>query len=245
MEISLSVVIPVYNEAQSVVALLQEIIAAIPHSNYEIIFVDDASDDRSVSLLLGCLAQCAHLKVLKHEQRCGQSTAMYHGVCVAKAQWIVTLDGDGQNDPSDIETLLMARERHPDIAMFCGWRQRRQDSWLRRQSSMVANKVRQFMLNDHTPDIGCGLKLFRRYVFLSLPHFDHMHRFLPTLVQRSGGKVLSIPVMHRPRRFGRSKYGVWNRLWSGLLDMLGVWWLMRRCVDTKWKLYPMQKDESN
>jgi dolichol-phosphate mannosyltransferase len=147
---------------------------------------------------------------------------------------VVTLDGDGQNDPADIPELLQRWQAESLAApggqplLLAGWRQQRRDHGLRRLSSRMANGFRASMLGDGTPDTGCGLKMFERELFLRLPHFDHMHRFLPALVLREGGRVISVPVNHRPRLRGRSHYGVWNRLWVGLVDVLGVMWLRRR-----------------
>jgi dolichol-phosphate mannosyltransferase len=152
-------------------------------------------------------------------------------VLQARHPWIATLDGDGQNDPADIPHLLarlQAAAPEEDLHMLAGWRSKRQDSWLRRLSSKVANGVRGRLLRDATPDTGCGLKVFSRETFLRLPNFSHMHRFLPALVQRHGGRVVSVPVSHRPRERGISKYGLHNRLWVGIVDLFGVMWLLRR-----------------
>lgn len=226
----LSVVIPACNEAESIGALLEEIAQQLDgRLGYEIIVVDDGSTDTTRSVLADCQARQPPLRVLALQERSGQSTAVAAGVRAAHAPWIATLDGDGQNDPADIMKLYRAMERDGDRAvLFAGHRRVRRDSPLRRVSSRVANTVRGRLLADHTPDTGCGLKLFPRELFLALPHFDHMHRFLPALVQRQGGRVVSIAVGHRERLRGRSKYGVMNRLWVGIVDLLGVWWLQRR-----------------
>ena len=149
---------------------------------------------------------------------------------MADAPVIATLDGDGQNDPADIPTLLdRFREfADPDRILIAGHRTKRKDSWLKKVSSRFANSVRAAILKDDTPDTGCGLKVFSRNAFLAMPRFDHMHRYLPALMIRSGGKVISVPVNHRPRERGTSKYGVWNRLWVGIADLFGVMWLIRR-----------------
>jgi dolichol-phosphate mannosyltransferase len=168
---------------------------------------------------------------LRHLRNSGQSAAIITGVRAARAPWIVTLDGDGQNDPADIPALLARTRGVPTDAapaMVAGWRVARQDTWLKRVSSKIANGVRGWILSDHTPDGGCGLKAFRRDVFLKLPCFDHMHRFLPALFERAGGAVVSVPVGHRPRSRGRSHYGLHDRLWSGIVDLFGVIWLGRR-----------------
>jgi dolichol-phosphate mannosyltransferase len=168
---------------------------------------------------------------LTHAQSCGQSAAIVSGVRAARGEWIATLDGDGQNDPADIPKLL-ALVRDPaqpkNLQCIAGWRKKRQDTWLKRLSSKIANGVRSRLLGDATPDTGCGLKLIPRAVWLQLPFFDHMHRFLPALVQRNGGATVSVEVNHRPRTRGVSNYGLHNRLWVGLVDLVGVMWLQRR-----------------
>jgi dolichol-phosphate mannosyltransferase len=228
----LSIVIPVFNEADSMVSLLDETAGVLEGQlDYEIIVVDDASTDATAERLGACRQHQPRLRVLQHTQRCGQSTAIASGVNAAQAAWIATLDGDGQNDPADIPKLYASTTAPgvPDtLWLVAGWRKRRRDSWLKRISSRSANTVRRRLLHDHTPDTGCGLKLFRRDVFLALPQFDHMHRFLPALVLRAGGQVRSMEVRHRPRTQGVSKYGVHDRLWVGMVDLLGVRWLQRR-----------------
>jgi dolichol-phosphate mannosyltransferase len=171
------------------------------------------------------------LRTIRHRASCGQSRAVTTGVNAARYEWIATLDGDGQNDPADIPALLarLADPAQPaNLELLAGWRARRSDTFLRRLSSKVANGVRSRMLKDNTPDTGCGLKVFARETFLQLPNFDHMHRFLPALVMRNGGAVVSVPVHHRARERGTSKYGVHNRLWVGIVDLFGVAWLQRR-----------------
>ena len=227
-----SIVIPVYNEAGNVAPLVAEISRAMDGAGaFEIICVDDGSDDATGCELRELRRHCPALRVLRHRRRNGQSGALLSGVRAARAPWIITLDGDGQNDPADIP-LLIARLgiRSPltQPRMLIGYRTERRDNTLRRWSSCIANAVRSRLLQDATPDTGCGLKLFPRDAFLSLPAFDHMHRFLPALVQRQGGETRSLAVNHRERRGGKSKYGIVDRLWVGIVDMLGVWWLQRR-----------------
>lgn len=236
-----SIVIPVYNEAGSVLPLVAEVTRALTGAgDWELIYVDDGSTDGTAAELQRAGQQCPALRVLRHAQRCGQSSALLNGVRAARGTWILTLDGDGQNDPADIP-LLIARlcddgddgdDPAPRPLMLVGHRTRRRDDWLRRQSSRIANAVRARLLGDGTPDTGCGLKLFSRELFLMLPAFDHMHRFLPALAQRHGARVESVPVRHRPRQCGESKYGIHNRLWAGLVDLLGVMWLQRRSLDS-------------
>lgn len=228
----LSVVIPVHNEAENIETLAAEIDRALGGKcAYEIVYVDDGSADGTLDSLRAAGRSRPHLRILRHLACCGQSTAILTGVRAARAPWVATLDGDGQNDPADIPALfaqLRAPDRPEGLAMVAGWRRKRQDTPWRRFSSKLANAVRAGLLNDATPDTGCGLKVFARDVYLSLPYFDHMHRFLPALVQRAGGKVVSVHVNHRPRTQGISKYGTWNRLWAGIVDLFGVMWLQRR-----------------
>lgn len=227
----LSVVIPVLNEAENVETLAREVRVTLKqYGPFEIIFVDDASTDSTAERILAIRQHdLPEIRLLRHSLRCGQSIAVWNGVKAARAEWIVTLDGDGQNDPADIPELLKAREEgSSDLRLIMGNRKGRQDSWIRRVSSRVAYGVRNSFLHDETPDTGCGIKLFHRDTFLSLPVFDHMHRFLPALFQRAGTRVISVGVHHRPRLRGYSKYGVWNRLWVGIVDLFGVRWLIRR-----------------
>lgn len=228
----LSVVVPVKDERENVARLLAEIHAALAAlTEFEVVYVDDGSRDGTAEALAAARQRHPRLRVLRHAESCGQSAAIHTGVRAARFPWVATLDGDGQNDPSDLPALL-ARvspvERSPGLEMVTGNRVTRRDTWLRRLSSRVANGVRGALLGDRTPDTGCGLKVFGRDLFLALPFFDHMHRFLPALVLRQGGQVVSVPVGHRAREAGRSKYGLHNRLWVGLVDLFGVAWLQRR-----------------
>jgi len=226
----LSVVIPVCNEADNVGPLAQEIQAALaPHRPFEIIFVDDGSTDGTVAAIQAARVHIPEIRLLQHSQRSGQSRAVCSGVQAAQAPWIATLDGDGQNDPADIPGLLNALSANDSaIKLVMGNRTTRKDTWVRRVSSRVANRVRGGLLRDGTPDTGCGIKLMHRETFLQIPWFNHMHRFLPALYQRAGAKVISVPVRHRPRTRGVSKYGLNNRLWVGIVDLFGVRWLILR-----------------
>ena len=227
----LSVVVPVKNEAENIAALVGEICAALDGlADYEIIFVDDGSSDATAAEILRAAARAPEVRLLRHTRNYGQSAAIRTGVQAAHAAWIATLDGDGQNDPADIPAMWHLARRAPaePPAMIAGYRQTRRDHWSKRWASGVANAVRGRLLGDHIPDTGCGLKLFPRLLFLNLPCFDHMHRFLPALALREGGTVRSVPVNHRPRRKGVSKYGVFDRLGVGIIDLLGVMWLKRR-----------------
>jgi dolichol-phosphate mannosyltransferase len=225
----LSIVIPVRNEAENIGPLVAEIRAALDGgAPYEIVCVDDGSTDATAAELRRLVAAGAPLRLVRHARSCGQSAAIRTGVRTARGAWIATLDGDGQNDPGDIPRLWAMARAENAPALIAGWRQKRRDTWLKQLSSKIANGVRGRMLGDATPDTGCGLKVFRRELFLDLPYFDHMHRFLPALVKRAGGRTVSVPVNHRPRASGRSNYGTIDRLIVGIVDLFGVMWLMRR-----------------
>jgi dolichol-phosphate mannosyltransferase len=227
-QIDLTVVVPVKNEAENVAPLVREIVAALGSESYEIVYVDDGSTDTTVAMLEALRPDVPQLRVIQHAASCGQSAALRTGVLLAQGHLIATLDGDGQNDPADLPHMLAELRANPDYAMIAGQRLKRQDSAAKRFSSRIANKVRASVLQDDTPDTGCGIKLFRKAAFLSLPYFDHIHRFLPALMKREGLEVGLLAVNHRHRMHGRSKYGINNRLWVGLVDLAGVWWLMRR-----------------
>ncbi len=225
--------VPVFNEADNIAPLLSEIVDAMCHAQgYEIIFVDDGSCDETTQILKKAAQRIPCLRILHHRQSCGQSTAICSGVRAAKYDVIATLDGDGQNDPADIprlwEFFQQQRAINLSLWMITGWRYQRNDSRWRRLCSRVANSVRATLLKDNTPDTGCGLKIFLRDKFLSLPYFDHMHRFLPALILRAGGQVMSVRVNHRRRINGSSKYGTLDRLLAGMVDLLGVMWLNKR-----------------
>jgi dolichol-phosphate mannosyltransferase len=225
-----SVVIPVCNEQDNVLPLAREIHAALAgRRRFETIFVDDGSSDGTADAVRGARAAgLPEIRLVRHAVRSGQSAAVATGVSVARAPWIATLDGDGQNDPADIPRLLDALSGASSPRLVMGNRTTRRDTWLRRASSRVANAVRGALLRDGTPDTGCGIKVFDRSVFLDMPRFDHMHRFMPALFQREGYAVVSVPVNHRERTRGASKYGLHNRLWVGIVDLVGVMWLIRR-----------------
>ncbi len=229
----LAIVIPVLNEAESLAPLLEEITAALTgQAGYEIIVVDDGSTDATRAELSRCRERYPRLKVIRHRTRCGQSAAIATGVAAARSAWIVTLDGDGQNDPADILRSTAPCGRQPaDVALVIGHRVSRRDSSAESSFHPASpTGCAHLVLGDGTPDSACGLKAFARETFASLPRFDHMHRFLPALVQRQGGRVLSVEITHRERTGGRSKYGLNNRLWVGIVDLLGVWWLKRRAL---------------
>lgn len=231
-ERSVSVVVPALNEAENIRPLVDEILAALGQDpDLEIIYVDDGSDDESPRIFVELAAELApRFRCVRHRSRCGQSTGVWTGVRAARNRWIATLDADGQNDPANIPAMLekLFEAGDPTRRLVAGWRQKRRDTWLKRISSRIANRVRAAFLKDDTPDTGCGLKVFSRELFLMLPYFNHMHRFLPALTLRAGGEVVSVPVNHRPRTQGVSKYGFHNRLWVGIVDLFGVAWLQRR-----------------
>ena len=226
----LSVVVPVHNEEDNVAPLVGEIVAALRgRCDFEIVYVDDLSRDGTLGVLRGLKAGVPELRVVRHLSNSGQSAAVRTGVKAARGAWIATLDGDGQNDPADIPRLLAERERaDPGVKLFAGWRVDRQDSGSKRWASKWANAIRSRMLRDSTPDTGCGIKLFEREAFLDLPWFDHMHRYLPALMQRAGWKTVSVPVNHRHRASGVSKYNNLNRALVGIRDLRGVAWLIAR-----------------
>ena len=226
-----SVVVPVRNEADNISPLIAELKTVMTALQpYEIVIVDDGSDDATPEVLRDQARACPELRVIRHRSSAGQSAAITTGVNEARAGIIITLDGDGQNDPADIPALLdrFREADNPDLLLVTGERQKRWDSLLKRLSSRVANDVRGTLLGDHTPDTGCGLKVFSRPAYLAMPGFDHMHRFLPALMLCQGGHVLSVPVNHRARQHGATKYGVFDRLGVGIVDLFGVMWLQRR-----------------
>jgi dolichol-phosphate mannosyltransferase len=226
---AVSVVVPVRNEAGNIAPLVAEIAAALAGRAFEILCVNDGSRDATEQELRALMTLRPWLRQLRHVQSCGQSAAVRSGVSAARAPIIVTLDGDGQNDPAFIPALLAVLEQGaPQVGLVAGQRVGRKASGFKRWQSRVANAVRGAVLKDGTRDTGCGLKAFRRDLFLALPYFDGVHRFLPALVRREGYDVGYVEVVDRPRRHGTSNYGLWDRLWVGILDLAGVWWLIRR-----------------
>jgi dolichol-phosphate mannosyltransferase len=229
---TISVVVPVHNEAPNIAPLISAITVSLAGIDHEIIYVDDGSSDATPKVLAEIAANLPTLVRVRHKQSCGQSAAVITGVKSARGTYIATLDGDGQNDPADIpvmlEAALKAETAGPTPVLIAGHRTTRKDSEAKRWGSRIANKVRATLLKDGTPDTGCGLKLFRRAAFLELPHFDHIHRFLPALFIRAGGHVVSVPVRHHARAHGASHYGSWDRLKVGIVDLFGVAWLQRR-----------------
>jgi dolichol-phosphate mannosyltransferase len=226
---AVSVVVPVRNEAGNIAPLVAEIAAALAGRAFEVVYVNDGSRDATEQELRGLMAQRPWLRQIRHAQSCGQSAAVRSGVEAAGAAIVVTLDGDGQNDPAFIPALLAAIEQGaPHVGLVAGQRVGRKATGFKRWQSRVANAVRGAVLRDGTRDTGCGLKAFRRDLFLALPYFDGLHRFLPALVRREGYDIGYVDVVDRPRHRGTSNYGLWDRLWVGILDLAGVWWLIRR-----------------
>jgi dolichol-phosphate mannosyltransferase len=227
----LSVVVPVLNEADNIRPLVAEIIAALDGvCDFEIVYVDDGSTDGTRNTLLSLKKTEPRLRVIVHERCAGQSAGLRTGVMAAYGDLVATLDGDGQNDPADIPKLLNAYRtgKGSGRLMITGHRVNRRDSWAKRRASRIANAIRRAALRDDNPDTGCSLKLYERSLFLRFPYFDHMHRFLPALAKRENCAVEVVPVNHRHRTQGRSKYTNLGRLLVGIPDLLGMMWLIRR-----------------
>lgn len=228
----ISVVIPVYNEQENIAPLLEELMAAAPDNGIsEIIYVDDGSTDNTFSILKGLRALHPYLRVIQHSVRSGQSASFLTGVKAAGNRLVVLMDGDGQNNPADIGLLYETYRQHINNfnkVMVAGQRLSRKDDFLRRISSRAANKIRSSILRDNIRDTGCSLKLICREDYLALPYFDHMHRFLPALLMRDNVNIATVGVSHRPRLKGTSKYGFWNRAGVGIIDLIGVRWLLNR-----------------
>jgi dolichol-phosphate mannosyltransferase len=228
--VKVSIVVPVRNEAENVAPLIGEIAAALDSRwAYEIIYVDDGSTDATSQRLAALMKQRENLRRIRHAASSGQSAAVRTGVRAARGEIVATLDGDGQNDPAFLPDLIMAIENGGDrVGLAAGQRVGRKDTGFKKMQSRIANAVRNAILRDGTRDTGCGLKAFRRDVFLSLPYFDGLHRFLPALVRREGYEIAYVDVSDRPRRSGVSNYGFFDRLWIGIMDLAGVWWLIHR-----------------
>lgn len=217
------------NEADNIAPLIEEITAALDGRwAYEIIYVNDGSTDATGERLAAIMAQRDNLRQLRHAKSGGQSAAVRSGVRAARGTIVATLDGDGQNNPAFLPDLIAAVEKGANVGLAAGQRVGRKDTGFKKLQSRVANKIRNAILQDGTRDTGCGLKAFRREVFLTMPYFDGLHRFLPALVRREGFDIAYVDVIDRPRRSGVSNYGFFDRLWIGIMDLAGVWWLIRR-----------------
>jgi dolichol-phosphate mannosyltransferase len=227
---AVSIVVPVRNEAGNIAPLVGEIAKAIDGQwHFEVVYVNDGSNDATEQELRQLMAQYPWLRRIRHRESCGQSAAVRSGVAAARAPLVVTLDGDGQNDPAFIPALIRTIETGaPRTGLVAGQRIGRKASGFKKLQSRIANSVRGAVLRDGTRDTGCGLKAFRREVFLKLPYFDGLHRFLPALVRREGYAIAYVDVVDRPRAHGVSNSGMWDRLWVGIMDLAGVWWLIRR-----------------
>ena len=226
---AVSVVVPVRNEAGNIAPLIGEIAAALQGTDFEAVYVNDGSTDATAAELTALKASYPWLRQIKHAQSCGQSAAVRSGVAAARAPIVVTIDGDGQNDPAFIPRLVdQLRAGMPRVGLVAGQRVGRKASGFKKFQSRIANGVRGAILRDGTRDTGCGLKAFPRDLFLNLPYFDGLHRFLPALIKREGRDIGYVDVVDRPRHSGTSNYGMWDRLWVGILDLAGVWWLIRR-----------------
>jgi len=232
--VAVSIVVPVRNEADNVAPLVTEIIGALDGRwAYEIIYVNDGSTDATADRLAAEVKQRANLRELRHEKSSGQSAAVRSGVRAARGRIVATLDGDGQNNPAFLPDLISAIENGGDrVGLAAGQRVGRKDTGFKKLQSRVANAVRKTVLKDGTRDTGCGLKAFPRHVFLMMPYFDGLHRFLPALMRREGYEIAYVDVIDRPRRSGVSNYGFFDRLWIGIMDLAGVWWLIRRKKST-------------
>jgi len=228
--VDVSIVVPVRNEAENIGPLIAEIAAALDGRwKHEIIYVNDGSTDATAERLAAIMKQRENLRQIRHATSSGQSAAVRSGVRAARGAIVATLDGDGQNNPAFLPDLISAIEKGGErTGLAAGQRVGRKDTGFKKIQSRIANGVRNGILRDGTRDTGCGLKAFRREVFLTLPYFDGLHRFLPALVRREGYDIAYVDVTDRPRRSGVSNYGFFDRLWIGIMDLAGVWWLIRR-----------------
>jgi dolichol-phosphate mannosyltransferase len=228
--VAVSIVVPVRNEAENVSPLIAEIVAALDGRwVYEIIYVNDGSTDATAERIASAMKQRANLRQIRHATSSGQSAAVRSGVRAARGAIVATLDGDGQNNPAFLPDLISAVENGGDrVGLAAGQRVGRKDTGFKKIQSRIANGVRSAILRDGTRDTGCGLKAFRRDVFLAMPYFDGLHRFLPALMRREGYEIAYVDVIDRQRRSGASNYGFFDRLWIGIMDLAGVWWLIRR-----------------
>lgn len=238
-DLKISVVIPVYNEEENLEPLLEELFPVLSKigSAFEVICVDDASTDKSFAVLQNLANQYAELRLIQHRLNYGESAAEATGFAIARGEWIVTMDADQQNDPADIPTLLEAAKNTDAV---CGVRRKREDDWVKRFSSRIANGFRNWVTGDLIADAGCTFRVLRRAALVEVPIFNGMHRFLPTLLRLQGFEVAEIPVNHRPRTRGESKYGVGNRMFRGLVDCFAILWFRKRCFPAR-RFSPQKK----
>lgn len=229
-DVAVSIVVPVRNEAENIAPVIEEIAAALEGRwVYEIIYVNDGSTDATAERLAAVMKQRKNLRQLRHAVSSGQSAAVRSGVRAARGAIVATLDGDGQNNPAFLPDLISALENGGErVGLVAGQRVGRKDTGFKKFQSRGANAIRSAILHDGTRDTGCGLKAFRRDVFLTMPYFDGLHRFLPALMRREGFDIAYVDVIDRPRHSGVSNYGFFDRLWIGIMDLAGVWWLIRR-----------------
>ena len=237
----ISIILPVFNERENLAPLLEELAVALAERPYEVVAVDDGSTDGSDEVLRALSRRHDALRLVSFAANAGQSAAVAAGIEAAQGDLIVTMDADGQNDPADLGILLDAIAEEPGVSAAVGYRTGRVDSRWKLIQSRIANAVRDWITGDSVRDTGCSLKVFRRSAFAAVPRFDGMHRFLPTLIRQAGGQVVELPVSHRPRRWGRSKYGMWNRVMRGTRDAFGVRWLRRRAL--RYSLRESAKDD--
>lgn len=241
--LDLSIIIPVYNEAGNIADVVSEVRAAFDGVvSYEIVFINDGSDDGTADEIAAEAAESDVVRVVTHKTRGGKSRALINGAMAARGRFMATMDGDGQDDPTNIVRMWekLCESGSPDPALLvCGWRRDRKDSFWRKFVSRIANRVRRWLLGDDTPDTACGLKLMNREAFLDLPRFENMHRYFPALFAKRGHRAVSVPVVHRPRNKGVSKYGTLDRLWAGIWDLMGVMWVLKRMQ------YPDIKEEKD
>jgi glycosyltransferase involved in cell wall biosynthesis len=228
-EIEISVVVPVFNEEESLPILIPKLVEVLNRLNrfYEVIFVDDGSSDNSLTILKGMVSQYPSLHILRFKENRGSSAVLIAGVREARGKKIVTIDSDLQNDPEDIPKLLGYLDHYE---MAAGWRQKREDPWLKRISSKIANGIRNWLSGEKVNDSVCPLRVFKRECFKDISKFNGMHRFLPTLMKMEGFRVIEVPVSHHPRKFGKSKYNIRNRMWRAFMDLLAVRWMKSRTI---------------
>jgi len=227
--VQISMVIPVYNEEENLpilVARLVEVLESLGKT-YEMIFVDDGSKDKSREVLKGMTSKHPQIRILGFKYNCGETAAGAAGLKEARGDIVITIDADLQNDPKDIPGMLAYLEEYD---MVTGWRQKREDSWVKRVTSKIANRIRNGLSGESIQDSGCTFRAYKRECLQNLKLYKGMHRFMPTLVKMEGFRVIEVPIAHHPRQFGVSKYTTWNRMWRALVDLLAVRWMKNRHI---------------